>query len=279
MLTSRALLVPHLPTLLVDEHRGHRTEMLEALAGVSERLLGEAPDAAVVLSARWEVDGPFLVDTGRHHRTITDYPGLGVEVRYDCVGHPALARALVEGGQRSGVHVAPTERGVDSGVTVPMHFLVRARNLRVVPLSLSRRSSEECRAWGRSLRAALEARKERVVFVVGGMLSFNQHAWSLKREVPESRELDERILAALRAGDWASLSAGHPRLFEQARPEAALRHLEVMRGFLSGDVPGAVVCYEAGPGVGAALMEFGLAEPVPGGSQPESGRPGRPGPT
>jgi len=279
VLTSRALLVPHLPTLLVDEHRGHRTEMVEALASASERLLLETPAAAVVLSARWEVDGPFLVDTGRLHRTITDYTGFGVEVRYDCAGHPALARTLVESGERLGLHVAPTERGVDSGVTVPMHFLVRARNLRVVPLSLARRSVEDCRAWGRSLRVVLEGWKERVAFIVGGMLSFNQHAWSLKREVPESRELDERTLAALRAGDWAALSTGHQRLLEQARPEAALRHLEVMRGFLSGDVPGAVLCYEAGPGVGAALVEFGLADAVPGGGQAESGRQGRPGPT
>jgi hypothetical protein len=33
-----------------------------------------------------------------------------------------------------------------------------------------------------------------------------------------------------------------------------------MRGFLLGDRPGTVRCYEAGPGTGGALIEFALAE-------------------
>ena len=56
----------------------------------------------VALSARWVAEGPFLVDAGRRHRTLTDYPGFGVEVRYDCQGHPELARRLVEAGVRLG---------------------------------------------------------------------------------------------------------------------------------------------------------------------------------
>ena len=47
---------------------------------------------------------------------------------------------------------------------------------------------------------------------------------------------------------------------ERAQPHAGLRHLEVMRGFLLGDRPGTVRCYEAGPGTGGALIEFALAE-------------------
>jgi hypothetical protein len=45
-------------------------------------------------------------------------------------------------------------------------------------------------------------------------------------------------------------------MVERAQPEAGLRHLDVLRGFLSADVPGLVRCYEAAPGVGAALVEF-----------------------
>ena len=192
MLTSHALLVPHLPTLLVDEHRRHRTPMLEALARASERFLAESPEAVVVLSARWEAPGPLLVDSARRHGTITDYTGFGVEVRYDCDGDPALARALVEAGQKAGVRVAATTRGVDSGVTVPMHFLAPSRSLPVVPLSVARRPAEECRAWGKAVRAVLAAWPRRTALVVGGLLSRNEHAWNLRREVPEAREFDER---------------------------------------------------------------------------------------
>src|SRR6185503_5835718 len=113
MLTSRVLLVPTISTLLVDEHRRHRTEMLEALEAESTALRAESPAAIVALSARWASDGPFLVGAAKRHRTVTDYTGFGVEVRYDCTGNPALARALVDAGSRAKVRVAEASRGVD----------------------------------------------------------------------------------------------------------------------------------------------------------------------
>jgi len=262
MLTSYALLAPVLPTLLVDEHRRHFTEMLTALGEASQRLYAETPAAIVVLSARWNAPGPFRVDAGRRHTTITDYADLGVEARHDCPGNPALARALVEAGMRDGVHVAAATRGVDSGVTVPMHFLTPRPRLPVVPLSLPPRAAAECRAWGGSIRRALAAWPERAAFVVGGGLSRNEHAWNLKRDVPEARAFDEWALGALQRGAWSEVSARDPALSAKAQPEAGLLHLEVLRGFLGDDVRGTLLCYESGPGVGAALMEFETA-PLP----------------
>ena len=262
MLTSRALLVPTLPTLLVDEHRRHRTEMLTALADQAIRLQAESPEIVVALSARWGSEGPFLVDAGRRHRTLTDYAGFGVEVRYDCNGHPALARALVEAGTRAGVRVAAVKRGVDSGVTVPLHFLLPSPAAAVVPLSLADRSPEECRAWGRALRPALAARPERIAFVVGGLLSDNEHAWNLGRVLPEAQAFDQRVLEALRNGSWDAVGRATPAEAERVRPQAGLRHLDVLRGFLDDDTAGVVACYESNPGVGAALVEFTIAGPA-----------------
>ena len=259
MLTSHALLVPTLPTLLVDEHRHHRTGMLAALEEQSARLKAEGPEIVVALSARWMADGPFRVDVGQRHRTLTDYPGFGVEVRYDCNGHPELARALVAAGTRAGVRVAAATRGVDSGITVPLHFLLPAPAVPVVPLSLADRSAAECRAWGSVLREALAARPERIAFVVGGLLSDNQHAWTLGREVPETKVFDERVLAAIASGAWDDTARTAPGEAERVQPQAGLRHLELLRGFLGDDAAGVVGCYESSPGVGAALVEFALA--------------------
>ena len=258
MLTPRALLVPTLTTLLVDEHRGHRTPMIEALTEQAAKLHAEMPDAVVALSARWMSEGPFLVDAGKRHRTITDYSGFGVEVRHDCPGHADLARALVAAGNAAGVRVAAAKHGVDSGVTVPLHFLLPASRLPVVPISLADRSPAECRAWGATMRAALDARPERIALVVGGLLSDNQHAWGLRRDMPETRAFDERILEAIRNGAWDTVRPGSPAERERTQPHAGLRHLEVLRGFLAADRPGVVLCYESGPGIGAALVEFEL---------------------
>lgn len=271
MLTSRAWLVPHLPTLVLDEHRRHRTPMLEALAREASRVSEERPDVVAALSARWVSPGPFQVDIGRRHRTLTDYPGFGVELRYDCQGHPAIARALVDAGARAGVRVGPAQRGVDSGVTVPLHFLVRSLRLPVVPLSIAARPATECRTWGEVVRRVLEARPEKVALVVGGLLSHDAHAWTFQREVPEARAFDEHALQALAAGAWDDLSIRDPKVVERAHPEAELRHLDFLRGFLLSNVQGEVLCYEAGPGVGGALAAFETgAVPAPPATHPPS---------
>src|SRR2546427_450133 len=99
--------------------------MLAALEVVRARFVADAPEVAVVLSARWESPGPFLAGAARRHQTVTDYQGLGVELRYDCPGDPALAHALVDDARQAGLRAAAsTAHGIDSAVTVPMHFMV-----------------------------------------------------------------------------------------------------------------------------------------------------------
>ena len=258
MLTSRALLLPSVPTMLIDEQRGDFTEMIEAVTAAGERLASEKPDALVALSARWVSTGPFHADDAREHRSVIDLPGFGVEPRYDCPGLPELARALVKDATRAGVRAACAQRGTDTALSVPLHFLVRGRRLPVVPLSLADAPRAMHRAWGESIRHTLEKRPERLAFVAGGALAFNLHAFNLRRDLDEARELDERVLESLRTGKWSALAELDPPLLEKAQPEAELRHLEVLRGFLLGDVRGRVLEHETSPGLGTALVEFPL---------------------
>ncbi|MBI1799283.1 MAG: hypothetical protein HYR73_06315 [Candidatus Eisenbacteria bacterium] len=262
MLTPHVYLAPHRPTLALDRHRGHRTPMIEALSRAAERIAADSPATIVALTARWNTDGPFRVDDGVRHRTLTDYVGLGVEVRYDCDGHPALAHAVVEAGQKAGLRVVAARRGVDSGVTVPLGFLVPSRAVRVVPLSLPDAGAEACRAWGAALRGAIDAWPERVAFIAGGVLSFNEHAWNLKREVPEALAFDQATLDALARGAWDEVGVADRRALARARPEARLRHLEVLRGLLGERASGATLYHECATGIGAALVEFDATPPV-----------------
>ncbi len=264
MLTTRALLLPSVPTMLIDEQRGDFTEMIEAVTAAGVRLASELPDAIVAVSARWISNGPFHADDARTHKSVIDLPGFGVEPRYDCRGAPVLARAIVDSAARSGLRAECGRRGTDTALSVPLHFLVRERQLPVVPLSLSEGTREEHRAWGEAIRHALDARRERIAFVVGGALAFNLHAYNLRRDLDEARELDDRVLDSLRKGHWSALAQLEPALLEKAQPEAALRHLEVLRGFLLGDLPGRVLEHESSPGLGTVLAEFPL-EPGSGG--------------
>lgn len=258
MLTSSASLLPSVPTMLIDEQRGDITEMIEALSAFGGRLMAEEPEAIVLLSPRWVSSGPFGVDAAQSHRSVIDLPGFGVEPRYDCPGHPTLANAILDHAARHGVRAAAARRGTDTAASIPLRFVAPAHRTPVVPVSIGEGSREEHRAWGAALRHALEAWPGKVAFVIGGALSWNVHAFNLRREVPECGEMDERVLSLLRRGAWGELEDVVSQYAERAVPEAGLLHLEVMRGFLLANVPGHVLEYEYSPGIGTALVEFGL---------------------
>jgi len=262
MLTRRVLLAPSTPTLLIDERRGDFTDMLAAFAEQSRLFEEDAPDAVVVVTSRWIGTGLFHVDDAKRHTSLIDLPGFGVEPRYDCAGDPALARTLVRAGRRAKLPVAVARRGADTGVSVPLHLLTGGNRLPVVPVSLSDVPGDAHRRWGAVLRDALEASETRVAFVVSGPLTFSEHDFNLKREIAEDRDLDARALDALKHGAWDGLGETGARPAPRAHPEAGWRHLEVLRGFLGTDATGRVCAYEALPGIGAALAEFGIAAPV-----------------
>ena len=60
-------------------------------------------------------------------------------------------------------------------------------------------------------------------------------------------------------GAWEEIVVSNRAVRGRARPEAGLRHLQVMRGFAGDAVRGVVRCYEGSNGMGAALIEFPLA--------------------
>lgn len=259
MLTSSVLLAPSVPTMLIDEQRGDVTEMIEALEAAGRRLLADEPEAIVALSARWVSAGAFHADDSRRHRSVIDVPGFGVEPRHDVDGHPALARAIVERAARNGLRASTARRGADTAISIPLHFLERSRTLPVVPLSIGAGARAEHRAWGAAIRQALQEWPGRVAFVVGGALSWNLHAFNLRRDVRECAELDAGALAAMSRPAWDGLEALTAKYGDKARPEADLRHLEVLRGFLLLDTArGDVLEHETSPGIGTALVEFQL---------------------
>jgi aromatic ring-opening dioxygenase catalytic subunit (LigB family) len=243
--------------MLIDEQRGDITEMIEALQAAGRRTAADQPEAIVVVSPRWVSPGVFLADDSHRHRSVVDLPEFGVEPRHDCPGATALARAIVEQALKTGVRAATTKHGVDSAIGIPLHFLDRGRTLPVVPLSIGDGSRAEHRAWGEAIRFALNAWPGRVTFAVAGALSWNLHAFNLRREVDECLALDERVTNALRDANWGDVEDAVDSLGAKALPEANLRHLDVLRGFLLvGTASGHVLEREQLPGLGTALVEF-----------------------
>jgi len=142
-----------------------------------------------------------------------------------------------------------------------MYFLVPDRDLAVVPLSLVNQSPADCRTWGGAIREALAAWPERVAFIVSGLLTFNLYAWTMRREVPEAVDFDQRTLEALKAASGTisrlrrAHAAPHPAGGGVAAPGGAARLPRRRR-----EGRGAVL--RASPGAGAALISFDVAMPA-----------------
>ena len=88
------------------------------------------------------------------------------------------------------------------------------------------------------------------------MLGRNEHAWNLRRQVPEAEAYDARTIDALSRGAWDELWTAPAGMKRRAQPEGALRHLAILRGLVGADRPGRILCHEPGYGIGAALIEF-----------------------
>ena len=242
----------------MDERRRHRTGMLEAYAAAARALEAERPAAIVALSARWEAPGPFLVDAARRHATLTDYYGFGVEVRYDCHGEPKLAQAIVAAAQAAGVRAADDDARRGQRRVRAAALPRRERLYPVVPVSLGRGPPRRTAPGARRCGRSIDAVPDRVAFVVGGMLSHNVHAWSLRRETPEAQDFDRpraggarrrgvgRAGAAGDAPSRAGLPGGEPHAPRgAARPArrrpagpAAVLRARARRGRGAGGVPG-----------------------------------------
>ena len=256
MSLDRALFVPHVPTLLLEEAAGREGGLLQALRQAGEALRRRGVALAVTATTHWQPAGPFLVDPAAHHPTVVDYYGFPVELDYAPPGDPDLARKLVEAGQAAGLPVEEGSHGADHGVTVPLHFLFPAADVPTVILSVSRRDLEECRTWGAAVGRVLAEEPRPAVLLVSGCLAHDLAAFQSGRPIDTAR-FDAAVLELLQAGRWAGLEQLDPELLSLGKPEGGLRDLAFLQGALGGGARGDLLAYDGSlPGVGMAVVEF-----------------------
>ncbi|MDA8066873.1 MAG: hypothetical protein M0031_15440 [Thermaerobacter sp.] len=256
MSLTRALVVPHVPTLLMEEAAGREGAVVRALRRTGETLRGEGVTLAVVATTHWQPSGPFLVDPTARHPTVTDFYGFPVELAYDPPGEPALARKLVEAGQAVGLPVEEGSHGADHGVTVPLHFLFPAADVPTVILSVSRRDLGECRWWGEAVARVLAADPRGAALLISGCLAHDLAAFRAGRSADTER-FDAAVLDLLRGGHFEQLESLNPELVSLGRPEGELRDLALLGGALGGGARGDLLAYDGSlPGVGMAVVEF-----------------------
>src|SRR5215510_11263151 len=204
-----AFALPHPPQLLIRPPTEDRDLVLRvhaAYAEVKRRLDAARPDVVAVIAGD-HIEGFFL----------NAVPALAVFVgrraagefgryRYAFDVHEPLARTIVEQGIEAGFDLTYSQDvRLDYAFYVPLHFTMPEPRVPIVPLYVNvylppQPTPRRCYAWGRTLRAILDARPERVALMVSGGLS---HFPGTDRYASPDFEFDRTLLAALTEGRGA----------------------------------------------------------------------------
>lgn len=258
----RGMLVPHTPRFFDPESAAPVFRpVVQGLSALGEEVARLRPDAMIVASAHWfttfhhYVAGPpRLAGT----LTATEAPDLVRNVPYDYPGDPALARALVEAGQRAQVSTVFTDEStlpLDYGFVIPLRYLTPRADVPLVPISLCHLADlAETLRWGRAIGRAVRAAPKRVILAVTGALSYRLVRGAERWPEPELRALDDRMMDLFATGDLPGLERSLGDFARDAQVEAGGRHLALLIGALGDGYRGRILGYGPSSGSGNAVV-------------------------
>ena len=239
---------PHTPQLLVRPETEDRALVLRVHAAygrVRDLLAGARPDAICVVAGD-HIEGFFLdaVPAFAIHVGESASAAFG-RYRYTFPVDEPLARAILEEAIARDFDLLYTQDvRLDYAFFVPLHFVMPEPARPIVPLYVNvylppQPTPRRCYAWGRALRAILDARPERVALLASGGMS---HFPGTDRYASPDYDFDRRLLGALaegRGGEAARLTSAD--LDRSGNVE--LRTWITLLGAV-GDARAEVVCYE-----------------------------------
>lgn len=209
--------VPHTPQfpIMVDERAPLASELQRLYGQAARHLRALEPDVLIFFTADhyntfFISSVPiFSVGVAESAEGPSDYPNLRhCEVQIDA----SLARRIQSHAVRRGFDVGMSQEfELDHPITIPLHFLTPLMDVPIVPVFINALirpipSSDRCRAFGATIRDALELSEGvgRVAAIASGSFSLEIGGPRISETshvgVPEP-EWVERILALMRAGD------------------------------------------------------------------------------
>jgi 4,5-DOPA dioxygenase extradiol len=259
-----AVFSPNAPTLIDPRVLGlggqATLEQLERL-NVEARL---APDAILSISPHWVSSSGFLVDDSARPRFIEDYSGFPPQMYghdYLPPGDPALARLLVEEGQRTGIRVQTSQAwGLDHGAWTVLRPLAPSARIPVVALSIGDEPPESHLAWGRAVARAVAGSGKRIALVATGLILHNFRRLSLRPDGPawpEGIAIEREILDRILGGDVEGVAGFDPAKWREVAPEGELGPYFILAGATGPEFRPKLLSNERAFGsAGMALIEF-----------------------
>jgi len=246
----KAYFVPNGSYLMELAEDGSDAEQVRVLQAIGKAIDQDMrADAIIVASPHWLPKSAFFVDCGSIHESFHDYvlrpaPFGRRFFTHVMHGHPELARALIEGGQKAGLAVKEKTYGLDHGAFCPLK--VMGVKTPVVPISMSQRTHDECLRWGKVIRQVVEESGLRVVLLAPGNLT---HRLDLRVEnaangeyFEEGKKFDQVVCELVSEGRTLEITDIDPELWQAAAPEANLCNLSLIAG-ATGNAPGKILQY------------------------------------
>ena len=258
-----AVACPHTPQLLIRPETEDRALVLRVHAAYAQvkRLLTEARPDAICLIAGDHIEGFFLNAVP----AFAVYAGAQVSGQFGSYAytfpvHEPLARGILEQGIEREFDLAYSQDiRLDYAFYVPLHFTMPAPPVPIVPLYVNvylppQPTPRRCYAWGRALRAILDARPERVALMASGGMS---HYPGTDRYASPDFDWDRQLLAALTEGRGVETA----RLTGEELDKAGNVEMRTWITLLGavGKARAEVVCYEPSWHHGNAVVTWPVA--------------------
>lgn len=206
----------------MEQRREAHADLARSLKQIPSEL-PHPPSAILMISAHWESQGEFLVQSHPKPPMVYDYynfPAHTYEVVYPAAGQPELAQQVQQLLQTTGISASlDAERGFDHGAFVTAFVMYPEANIPIVQLSIDANYDP---AQHLALGAVLKPLREQGVLIVGSGASYHNLRMMGPEGAVPSVEFDDWLEAALLNTTQVERTT-HMKNWEQA-PSARIVH-------------------------------------------------------
>jgi len=257
-----AFMVPHPPIVVPEIGRGEEKKIVStasALDRVGERIAILKPELIIVSSPHMDGYGDYFQINFLPFEE-GDLSAFGApEVAFRLPSDQEFVRALNEEARRTGFPSGSDGRPspLDHGAMVPLYFIDRHyRDYRLVRVALSGLSMVEHYEMGQLIQKTVDRLGRKAVYLASGDLSHCQKEKGPYGFKPEGPQYDERIMAAMGAGDFDELFDFDPLFLEKAEM-CGHDSFIMMAGVLDGlKLKTSALSHEATFGVGYGVCQY-----------------------
>lgn len=255
-----ATILPH-PPILVPEIGGDEVKKIKtttaAIKKVAEDFKAVKIDTAIIVSPHSPLvpEAFTLLKAENYSGDFSQFGFLGKTFEFQ--GNKEIAGKIQEKVRENNLPLLALSLGLlDHGILVPLYFLSKKNDFKLVPLAYSLLSREEHLKFGGILKEICEKSKENIALIASGDLSHCLIEGAPAPYNPAGKKFDEKIKELLEAQKFEEIINLDENLVEEAA-ECGYRSILILLGAIKdSDFKAKVLSYEGPFGVGYLVAEF-----------------------